>query len=245
MRSGIRGSDDHTAHLLPSRAVYRDAPTSTSIVQHGIALALRGRCPFCAEVTARPGILSGTPCDVCGGAFTDDERFGERVVSEMEALTRERFGTVLATATLAAALAGTVPFLGLVANLVALIVFRLWVVGPCLSLLSGTRRHVVRWTLRLGTAWLLAITGLFLAIPCAAFLQTAFVVGTVWWSGRAYLLWQLRRERAREPIALGEWLLLGGVIAAMLLAIGLVLSLATTVYGFVDGLLSWSPFGDG
>ncbi|MCB9602337.1 MAG: hypothetical protein H6722_17355 [Sandaracinus sp.] len=223
--------------------MYRDAPTSTSLVQHGVALALRGRCPFCAEVTAKPGILSGTPCDVCGGAFTEDERFGERVVSEMEALTRERFGTVLATATLAAALAGTVPFLGLVANLVALVVFRLWVVGPCLSLLAGTRRLVARWTLRLGTAWLLALTGLLLAIPCAAFVQTALVVGVVWWSGRAYLLWQLRRERAREPVAIGEWLLLGGVVAAMLFAIGVVLSLATTIYGFLSDLGEWMPFG--
>jgi hypothetical protein len=223
--------------------VYRDAPASRSLVQHGIALALRGRCPFCAEVTARPGILSGTPCDVCGGAFTEDQRFGERVVAEMEALTGERFGTVLATAVLAAALAGTVPFLGLIANVVALIVFRLWVVGPCLALLSGTRRLVARWTLRLGTAWLLALTGLFLAIPCAAFLQTAIVVGAIWGSGRAYLLWQLRRERAHEPVAVGEWLLLGGVVAAMLLAIGLVISLATTVYGFVDGMFDWVPFG--
>ncbi len=223
--------------------MYRHAPVSTSMVQHGVALALRGRCAFCAEVTERPGILSGTPCDVCGGAFTEDAAFGARVVSEMEVLTRERFGTVLATATLVAALAGTVPLLGLVANLVALIVFRLWVVGPCLALLAGTRRLVARWTLRLATAWLLALTGLLLAIPCAAFVQTALVVGVVWWSGRAYLLWQLRREQARVPVAPLEWLLLAGVVAAMLLAIGLVLSLVTTVYGFVDGLLSWSSFG--
>ncbi|MEZ4247666.1 MAG: hypothetical protein R3B99_05445 [Polyangiales bacterium] len=105
--------------------MYRDAPTSTSLVQHGVAPALRGRCPFCAEVTARPGILPGTPCDVCGGVFTEDQRFGERVVSEMggaharalrhrarhrDARRRPRRQRAL---------------LGLVANLVALVVFRL------------------------------------------------------------------------------------------------------------------------
>ncbi|MEZ4247667.1 MAG: hypothetical protein R3B99_05450 [Polyangiales bacterium] len=61
-------------------------------------------------------------------------------------------------------------------------------------------------------------------------------------SGRAYLLWQLVAS-AREPVAVGEWLLLGGVVAAMLSAIGVVLSLATTIYGFVSGLGEWMPFG--
>ncbi|MBX3249774.1 MAG: hypothetical protein KF901_21535 [Myxococcales bacterium] len=218
---------------------YRTAPEPVELVSHGLALALRGRCPFCAEVTASPGILSGQPCDVCGGAFRDDDRFGERVIEEMRALTRERFGTVLGVAVLVAALAGPFPFLAIAAQIVALVLFRLWVVGPCLALLAGRRRFVARWTLRLGTAFWLSVSGLLLVVPCASFVQTALLVGVVWWAGRAYLLAQLARERAGIPIALGEWLALFGVASAMLGGVALFLMLVTTIWNMYSGLLAW------
>lgn len=218
---------------------YRTAPEPAELVSHGLALALRGRCPFCAEVTASPGILSGHPCEVCGGAFRDDDRFGERVLAEMRGVTRERFGTVLGAAVLVAMLAGPFPFLAIVAQIVALVLFRLWVVGPCLALLAGRRRFVARWTLRLGTACWLAFSGLLLAVPCASFVQTAILVGVVWWAGRAYLLAQLERERVRSPVALGEWLVLAGVAFAMVAGVAVVLMVVTTIWSLYSGLLEW------
>ena len=219
------------------QGAYRTAPTPPRVLEHGLALALRGRCPFCAEVTGSPGILSGAPCDVCGGAYPEDG-FGARVRGGLAAMSMERFWLVLGLTTGVSVLAAPLSLLALLPQLGALIAFRVWVVGPCLALLAGRRRRVARWTLRLMTTWILTLGSLALFFPCAAPIETALMVSAVWLAGRRYLMWQLAREEAREPIAGVEWLLLLLAAGLVFLVLAIAIGVASTLFAAWQGFLS-------
>ncbi len=215
---------------------FREAPPSALIQQHGLALALRGRCPFCAEVTSSPGVLRSEPCDVCGGVFPN-QKFGETVQAELAALTKERFWIVLGMALLVSVIVTPLPMLSLLPQIGALIAFRFWVANPCLSLTSGKRRFVARWTLRLTTTWLLALGSLALFMPCAASVETVLLITLLWQVGRIYCLWQVGREREGTPVGSGEWLLLFASLFVMLFGVFVALAVVDLVYDIYTSMM--------
>lgn len=209
------------------------------MLEHGLALALVGRCPFCAEVTSRPGVLRSRPCDVCGGRLPPgEEGFGPRVMEELRALTRERFWIVLGIAMLVSVLTQPMPLLSLAPQILALVAFRMFVSQPCLSLVSGTRRFVANWTLRMTAAWTISIGSLLLLVPCAAALETFIVITLFWQAGRRYCLWQLERERDGVAVAAWEWGVLVASFAVMLFGVFLAIGLAVTIYETYSELMS-------
>ncbi|MCC6647502.1 MAG: hypothetical protein IT374_18260 [Polyangiaceae bacterium] len=202
------------------------------LVEHGLALALGGRCPLCAELAADVGVLALRPCSTCGGTFATPE-LAERLVDEVASRSRERLLWHLGVLALAGLLLGFVPLLGAAAIGIGLMVFQLRVVTPALSLLSRRRRRVARWTLRLftSTLGLVSMVGVTLAslVGVGGWVTAPvapLTVGVVWTLARSYLLWQLRREREGAPVSPLELALLGGAAAAVGAAI--VASLALT-----------------
>lgn len=197
------------------------ATVDASRIEHGLALALGGRCPLCAELADDVGVLARRPCSTCGGIFATVE-LAERVADEVAARSRERLLLHLVVLALAGLVLGFVPLLGAATLAVGFVVFHLRVVVPALALLSRRRRLVARWTMRLFTATLGVVSGLGVTLASLAGIGgwvTAAVapatLGVTWTAARAYLVWQMRRERERSPVAALEVALLASAVAAV------------------------------
>lgn len=208
---------------------------------HGMALALRGRCPFCAEVTTAPSVLSGAPCTVCGGAF-DDPSFADFLLEDMARLSKDRFVLLLGIA-LGLSLASCVPGIGWLISFCgtfgAFMGFRILVVNPALALMSKSRRRVANWTVRLILASVLALMSMLLVTPGASLLASGIAVAVAWWSARAYILWQLRRERAGLPVQGSEYGILIGLLGALLVAFLIVASLLAWAAWVITGVMEF------
>lgn len=196
----------------------------TPRIEHGLALALGGRCPLCAELADDVGVLAQRPCSTCGGTFATPE-LAERLAAEVAARSRERLYVHLGVLAVAGLVLGFVPLLGAATLAIGFVFFQLRVVTPALALLSRRRRLVARWTMRLFTATLGVLSGLGVTIASLAGVGgwvTAIVapatLGVTWTAARAYLVWQMTRERERAPIAGLEVALLGSAIAAVVAA---------------------------
>ena len=219
-------------------------------IEHGLALALGGRCPLCAELADDVGVLARRPCSTCGGTFATTE-LAARIADEYTARSRERLYIHLVVLALAGLVLGFVPLLGAATLAVGFLFFQLRVVTPALALLSRRRRLVARWTMRLFTATVGVVSGLGVTIASLAGIGgwvTALVapltLGVTWTSARAYLVWQLRREQERAPIAGLEVALLVSAVAAVGIA---VVSSVGLLWGAValfelarDKLLRWT-----
>lgn len=208
---------------------------------HSVALALRGRCPFCAEVTSAPGVLSSRPCAVCGGAFESPE-FADRVLADMGRSSTERFWLVLA-GTLLLSSATCVPGAGALVSVLgtfaAFVAVRILVVNPALALMSSTRRRIANWTVRLSLALVLALTSILLVAPGASLIGSAFALTTAWWVSRAYMMWQLRREQRSAPVKGPEYALLLGVLSVLFSAFLLVSLSIAFIWEMLSGIYSW------
>jgi len=212
------------------------AALSPVVRAHALALALRGRCPFCAEVTRAPGILGGTPCPVCAGRF-EDEAFADRLLAEMRRVSGERFWILLAGVTLFG-LSGCVlgPF-ALVAAVLGWLAFRAWVVQPALMLMGGARRFVAGWTLRMLFAFLLALaTAVCATVPPLGAFGAPVTFAVAWWGVRAYVLWQLGQERRRQRVGVWEYALLAALALAVVGSALLALMAAYAVWELVSSI---------
>lgn len=193
-------------------------------VEHGLALALGGRCPSCAEISPDAGVLSLRPCVVCGGVFATPQ-IADALVDEYAARSRERLALHLVALGAAGLVLGFVPLLGAACLAVGFVFFQLRVVTPALALFSRKRRAVARWTLRLLTATLGVLSAIGLTIASLAgvgglltSIGAPLTLGVTWLASRTYLLVQLRRERAGTPVAGGEIALLVTSLAVLVLA---------------------------
>ncbi len=166
-------------------------------------------------------MLARRPCSTCGGTFATPE-LAARVADEVHERSRDRLVLTLGLLALAGLVLGFVPILGAVTLGVGFAYFQFRVVAPTLKLLSKRRRLVSRWTLRLFTAALALVSGFGVTVASLMGIGgwvTAMVapatLGLTWVVARAYLVWQMRREREREPIAAVEVAVLGGAVAAL------------------------------
>jgi hypothetical protein len=204
---------------------------------HGLALALGGRCPLCAEIATDSGVLALRPCSICGGVF-GDASLADAVVQAYEARSRERLWFHLLALAGAGFVLGFVPLLGAACLAIAFLFFQLRVVSPALGLFSRRRRAVSRWTLRLGTATVGVLTAVIVTI--ASLTGTGGFVTSVsapaslavtWLCARAYLLWQMRRERRNASVAGLEIVLLLGTLALVVVAAIAVVGLVAAALG--------------
>lgn len=218
---------------------------SAAKTEHGLALALGGRCPLCAEVDARAGVLARDLCGHCGGALGDDAWLDDLVARARER-SRSRLARVLLWLAVAGLLLGFVPLLGALAVAVGLAFHQVAIVAPALALLARPRRLVTRWTLRLLTATVGVVSGSLITLASfsglggfAAAIGAPLSVASVWLGSGAYLSWQLSRERAREPVAAPERWLLG---LSALLVVGSAVVVGAVVLLLARGLgrlLAW------
>ncbi|MFW5920292.1 MAG: hypothetical protein ACOCUS_00530, partial [Polyangiales bacterium] len=178
----------------------------------------------------------------------------DAVMDEYRARSRERIGLILGLASLASMLLGIVfPLLGVVAVPVALVAFRVMVVSPALYLMARRRRLVSRWTMRLAMTMAFSVAGAILTLLSTlpviggfvAAVAVPLVLAVVWYSGRAYLTWQLVRERKGVPVSWLEMGLLVGTLLAVLFAAALLATLVVltiqavqSAIDAVTGLLS-------
>jgi hypothetical protein len=202
---------------------------------HGLALALAGRCPCCAELSPRLGVLARTPCERCGGSLARVE-LADELYDVYAAQSAERLGLSLVALGLVGLVVGFVPLLGALLVAIGFGVFQLRVVRPALSLCGRSRRLVARWTLRLFASSVGVVTAVGVTLASALGLGgwvTAVAaplgLGGAWIASRGYLLWQLRRERRGQRVAPIEWLLLVAALTLMVLAATAVV--AATVLG--------------
>lgn len=215
--------------------------------EHVRALLLDGRCPGCAELLGARALFGAGPCPRCDTdlaaargdtrALADDAR---------ERGHRRLLGIALAVGA-AHLVLGWVPLAGALILLLATAWIRVGILQPTSALLSPRRRVLTRWTARLVMAAALALTVIaiealtlvpVLGLPIKAVLGAGEVV-FVAWAVTAYAHWQLDREAAREPIAAGEWLVLGLCFAAVVTA-ALLLALAfAALASAFDSLLGW------
>lgn len=187
-------------------------------VEQGLALALAGRCPFCAEVSPRPGTVSGEPCVLCGG-MVEDRAFVERVLEAHRSRSLAWLGVALVALGVATLLLSVVPFSNLIALPIALLVLRARIVAPPLALMRPSRRFVSRWTLRLFTALAVTFNTAFLVpLPWVGAFMSPALLATTTWVSRGYVLAQLERERDGAPVGVFEWGLLAGTASAALLS---------------------------
>ncbi len=193
-----------------------------ALLDHGLVLALGGRCPLCAELARDAGVLARRPCSECGGVFAD-EAVSTRLVEAYGTRSLEHLTLHLAVLAVTALVLGFVPLLGAVCLLAGFVVYQHRVVAPALALLSRRRRVVSRWTMRLFVATLGVVTSVTITLVSffwvgglAAAIAVPGSVALSWLFSRRYLLRQLARERERLPVAAWELTLL--VVSAALLS---------------------------
>lgn len=163
---------------------------------------------------------------------------------EVVATQRERFHRVLEVGLPLAALVGLLlPWLHLAAAGVApllavlhLVVVRLVLVGRARRLLGPARRLFNRWMSRFAFLWL-GVPGYGLAaLPVAGVVVAVGTFAGLTALVHHYTLWSLSRERARQPLAGWEKLVLAGLAVLTAVALAALLLLAVLVGGAVAWL---------
>ena len=160
---------------------------------------------------------------------------------------RVRMGGLAAVVGCAHLVVGWLPLLGTLLLSAATVWVRLRIVRSSARLLSRSRRRVTLWTGRLITA--VAVAGALLVHELLTLLPVfgamikgvlaALQILALAALHARYLRWQLARDRARLPVASGEWLLLGAFVLAFWLAGMAVAMVFGVVLAGLSTLASW------
>ena len=195
------------------------------LLDHQNDLLASGRCGRCAERVSRSSIVRVGECPHCSSELTYS---GGDVLENLETrrLRWRLFGYVLVGA--GSFVAGAIPLLQVVVQIVALFVLHVVVLRRSLKWLSPGRRVLTRISIKmLGAA--LAATALLINVAIAPLVGvSAFILGAVGplltaayvEGGLAILRRRLEWESQDEPLHFSEWGLPAGFMIALLGVIG-------------------------
>ncbi|QDG51075.1 hypothetical protein FIV42_10115 [Persicimonas caeni] len=192
---------------------------------HQHQLLAGGRCGLCAERVSRTAILREAACEYCGSTlgFHDHD-----VLDALE--SRRLWWRVLGYAMVAFAsfVAGAIPMLQVVVQLLALFILHVVVLRRGLVWLSPSRRILARISMKLFGA-VIATMALLVNVAIAPLVgASAFILGAVgpaltalYVEGSLVILRRrLRWEAEEQPLKTAEWALPGGVMVALLVVVG-------------------------
>ena len=225
-------------------------------VEQEIALLEASRCRRCAEKVRRAVVLKGEDCPHCGSSlrWTGGEML-ERLKTQQGRWRLRGYGLVA----LASFLAGFVPLLQAVVQLVALFILHIVVLRRGLSWLTPKRRIFTRLSTRLFAGVIAALSLLINAMIAPLLGLSAFVlafVGPLLTAlyvevGLVILRGSLRRDEKGQGLKFLEWampvgfavLLLGMVLAALVPLVFVIHWLSTaevpSVQRLVEILTGW------
>lgn len=194
------------------------------LTAHQNDLLASGRCGRCAERVSRSKIVKVGDCPHCGSELTYS---GGDVLENLE--TRRLLWRLLGYGLVAGAsfLAGAIPMLQVVVQLIALFVLHVMVLRRGLKWLSPGRRVLARIAIKmLGAA--LAATALLVNVAIVPLVGiSAFILGLVGplltaayvEGGLVILRRRLRWEAENEPLHVSEWALPAGFLTVLLAVI--------------------------
>ncbi len=216
------------------------------LAAHRRALAIRGRCPACAEPLPARSLYGPEPCPSCTARLVQFRLFGADVAHALE--RQGNWGLIVLIAVVAAVhlFLGWIPLLDAVVIAGAAIWIRIGLLNPVTRTLDPRRRLLTRWTARLLMGSFLAFTLVFsqlltllpfVGLPAKAALGAIEVAGA---AGivTAYTHWQLRRERDGRPVAAWEWVLLAACVVTLLLMVAALTYAIITLVGTIDAWLT-------
>ena len=206
----------------------------SALLLHGHALALKSRCPSCAELLNHRALFQGAPCVQCGVTLAQRGFEASRFMQGMKRRGNKHLAILAGVLALSNLIIGWFPLLSSIMALLAAAWIRVGILYPMTIGLSPQRRLLTRFTAR-------ALVGLFLMstfliselltlTPCVGVIGKAAIgviqVFCMAWIVTGYANWQIRRSTSRATPALWEWSILLAIIASLLgMAYGLVLTI--------------------